>query len=76
LVFSGLRILAAISFSQASCRVDCRDRFIGWDNKKRKEFLPRRAQQQPLLDIAMGERQKPGLARAVANRETAALRLA
>jgi hypothetical protein len=41
LVFSDLRILSAVSFGQASYKVGCRDKFIGWDEVQRKKSLPR-----------------------------------
>lgn len=39
LVLSELRILAAVSFNQASYKVGCRDGFIGWDDNQRKKSL-------------------------------------
>jgi SRSO17 transposase len=40
IVFSSLRILAALSFNQASYKVGPRDNYIGWDGEQRLKYLP------------------------------------
>jgi len=40
MVFSSLRLLAAISFNQASYKVGLRDNYIGWDDEQRLKYLP------------------------------------
>jgi len=40
LVFSGILLLAAISFNQASYKVGRRDSYIGWNDEQRLKYLP------------------------------------
>jgi SRSO17 transposase len=40
MVFSGIQLLAAISFNQASYKVGPRDSYIGWNDEQRLMYLP------------------------------------
>ena len=40
LVFHKDRPIAALSFNQASLKIEARDCFIGWDKEQKKKFLP------------------------------------